>query len=70
MTNAAIKDGLLAQLDRLPHDLQLRALDFARTLYPKGVDGKNLLRFEVAITADDLRLMAEAIEENFHGGTA
>lgn len=64
MTNAVIKDGLLAQLDRLPHDLQLRVLDFAKTLYPKGVDGKNLLRFEGTITADDLRLMAEAIEEN------
>ena len=63
MINTSIKDNLIAQLDKLPHDLQLRVLDFAKTLAPKGVEGKSLLRFEGAIAGDDLRLMSQAIEE-------
>jgi len=63
MTTESIKDNLIAQIDKLPHDLQLRVLDFAKVLTPKGVEGKSLLRFEGAITADDLQLMSKAIEE-------
>lgn len=40
MTDAAIKDSLIAQLDRLPYNLQLRILDFAKALAPTGVAGK------------------------------
>ena len=40
MTTTLIKDNLIAQLDRLPHDLQLRVLDFIKALIPKGVEGK------------------------------
>ena len=64
MTNASIKDNLIAQLDKLPYDLQLRVLDFVKALIPKGVEGKSLLQFEGAIPADDLQLMARAIEES------
>lgn len=64
MTTIFIKDDIIAQLDKLPYDLQLRVLDFAKTLMPKGVDGKSLLRFEGAIPADDLHLMSKAIEED------
>jgi len=64
MTTASIKDNLVAQLDSLPYNLQLRVLDFVKSLIPKGVKGKSLLRFEGAIPADDLQLMAKAIEEN------
>ncbi|OHE59284.1 MAG: hypothetical protein A2Z47_07890 [Thermodesulfovibrio sp. RBG_19FT_COMBO_42_12] len=64
MTTAFIKDNLIAQLDKLPYDLQLRVLDFARALVPKGIEGKGLLRFEGIIPADDLQLMSKAIEEN------
>ncbi len=39
-------------------------LDFVKSLIPTGVKGKNLLRFEGAIPADDLQLMSKAIEEN------
>lgn len=46
MMNAPIKDSLIAQLDNFPYDLQLRIVDFARTLPPTGVKGKSLLRFE------------------------
>lgn len=63
MTNAAIKDNLIAQLDKLPYDLQLRVLDFATTLRPKGISGKNLIKFEGAIPTDDLLLMSKAIED-------
>jgi hypothetical protein len=64
MTTSSIKDSLISQLDKLPYELQLRVLDFAKALIPKGVEGKYLLRFEGAISADDLNLMAKAIEEN------
>ena len=63
MTNTDIKENLIAQLDILPYALQLRVLDFAKAIIPKGVDGKSLLRFEGAIPADDLKLMSKAIEE-------
>jgi hypothetical protein len=64
MTTESIKDNLIAQIDRLPHDLQLRVLDFVKALTPKGVEGKSLLRFEGFIPADDLQLMSKAIEED------
>ncbi|MEW6066810.1 MAG: hypothetical protein AB1610_00720 [Nitrospirota bacterium] len=64
MTTTLIKDNLIAQLDKLPYDLQLRVLDFIKSLIPKGVEGKSLLRFEGAISTDDLNLMSNAIEEN------
>jgi hypothetical protein len=64
MTNTSIKDALVAQIDRLPYDLQLRVLDFAKALIPEGVQGKSLLQFEGTIPADDLQLISKAIEEN------
>ncbi len=64
MTTASIKDSLISQLDKLPYELQLLVLDFVKALIPKGVEGKNLLRFEGTIPADDLQLMSKAIEEN------
>ncbi len=64
MTATFIKDNLIAQLDKLPYDLQLRVLDFAKTLVPKGIEGKSLLRFEGIIPADDLQRMSKAIEES------
>lgn len=61
--DTSIKDNLIAQVKNLPPDLQRRVLDFAKSLRPKGVEGKSLLRFEGAIPADDLQLMSKAIEE-------
>ena len=63
MTTESIRDNLINQIDKLPHDLQLRVLDFVKALTPKGVEGKSLLRFEGFIRADDLQLMSKAIEE-------
>jgi hypothetical protein len=62
MKTASIKDDLVAQIDKLPYDLQLRVLHFTKSLIPKGVKGKSLLRFEGTITTNDLRIMSEAIE--------
>jgi len=62
MTATLVKNSLIAQLDKLPYDLQLRVLDFAKALIPKGIQGKTLLRFEGAIPAEDLQLMSKAIE--------
>lgn len=63
MTATLVKNDLIAQLDKLPYGLQLRVLDFAKALIPKGIQGKTLLRFEGAIPAEDLQLMSKAIEE-------
>lgn len=64
MTATTIKDNVIAQLDKLPYNLQLRVLDFVKALIPKGVEGKSLLRFEGAIPVDDLHLISKAIEDN------
>jgi hypothetical protein len=63
MTTAFIKDNLIAQIDKLPYDLQLRVLDFAKALIPKGVEGKTLLRFEGTIPIDDLNIISKNIEK-------
>lgn len=64
MANTSIKDNLIDQIEKLPYDLQLRVLNFAKSLIPKGTEGKCLLQFEGAISVDDLKQMAKAIEEN------
>ena len=63
MATKSVKDSLLSQIDKLLYDLQPRVLDFVKTLIPKGVEEKNLLRFEGAISVDDLLLMSKIIEE-------
>ena len=42
MANAHIKENILNQVDQLPYDMQLRVLDFANSLSPKGVKGDSL----------------------------
>jgi hypothetical protein len=63
VTTQSVKDSLINQIDKLPHDLQVRVLDIIKALTPKGVEGKSLLRFEGSISPDDLQLMSKAIEE-------
>lgn len=63
MANASIKDDLIAQIEGLSPDLQRRVLDYAKSLSPKGVIGRELLRFEGVIPAAELQLMSKAIEE-------
>ena len=64
--SAAIREKLLEQVDVLPYDLQRRVLDFAQALVmsaPKGVPGKELLKFSGVISKEDARQMLEAVEE-------
>jgi hypothetical protein len=66
MSDKTVKDALIDQIEKLPHELQVKVLDFAKHLQPdalKGVKGKKLLQFEGAIDFEDLELMEKAIDE-------
>lgn len=55
---------VVAQLEVLPPESQRRVLDFARALaisIPRGIPGRELLRFAGTISQDDLRLIENAI---------
>ncbi|MFH0824643.1 MAG: hypothetical protein V2B18_17960 [Pseudomonadota bacterium] len=59
-------DEVVKQLQELPQDLQRRVLEFTRALAhstPRGVPGRDLLRFAGAIAPDEVRLMSNAIEQ-------
>jgi len=61
----AITQQIVKQLDQLPFELQRRVLDFTRALVlslPRGVPGKQLLRFAGTIGLDDIQAMSQAIE--------
>ena len=64
--DASIVDKVVEQLKVLPNELQWRVLEFTRALSlsaPRGVSGKQLLRFAGAVPPGDARLMQEAIEQ-------
>lgn len=66
MINPLIEKEILSQLNKLNLEQQWQVLNYARFLAitkPIGVSGKELLRFAGTIPADDLKLMAQAIEE-------
>jgi hypothetical protein len=61
-----IVDRIVEQLKNLPHELQWRVLEFTNALAasaPRGVPGKQLLRFGGAIPSSDVQLMRQAIEQ-------
>jgi len=65
MTHSSIKEEIVEKLDYLPPELQKRVLDFTRMLVlsaPKGVPGKQLLRFAGILDPADAQTMAQAIE--------
>lgn len=69
MLNASVKvkKEIINQIERLDYEHQKRVLDFVRALFitgTKGVPGKQLLSFAATIPKDDLKIMAQAIEEN------
>ncbi len=60
-----IVEKVIEQLKALPQELQRRVLEFTRALAgstPRGVPGKQLLRFAGSIPPDDISLISEAIE--------
>jgi len=62
---SAVTQQIISQLDKLPLELQRRVLDFIQALIlslPKGVPGKQLLRFAGTIGPDDIQAMKQAIE--------
>ena len=54
---------ILSRIERLPIRLQRQVLEYAASLQPCGTAGKDLLRFQSAITSEDLDAMTSAIEE-------
>jgi hypothetical protein len=64
--NISIIDELIKHLKTMPQHQQWQVLEFARTLRKeavRGTPGQELLRFAGSISADDLQLMREAIEQ-------
>lgn len=62
---STIGQDIASQLEHLSPELQHRVLDFVQALaksYPKGVPGKQLLRFSGVIEAKDIQAMTQAIE--------
>ena len=62
-----LKDQLLEQFDKLSPEQQRRLVEFAQSLAttrPRGVPGRELLSFAGTIDADDLRRMADAIDND------
>jgi hypothetical protein len=60
-----IVEKVIEQLKALPQELQRRVLEYTRALAestPRGVPGKDLLRFAGSIPPEDIRLISEAIE--------
>ncbi len=65
MTESDIKQEIVRELDRLPVEWQRRVLDFAQALAlsrPKGVPGKQLLRFAGILTAAEAEILLQDIE--------
>jgi hypothetical protein len=61
-----IKQALLKQLNKMPVELQRRVLDFAQALTlstPRGVSGREQLRFAGTLRSDDAKSMSKAIED-------
>ncbi|RMI26806.1 MAG: hypothetical protein D6681_00760 [Calditrichaeota bacterium] len=64
-------EKVIEELRALPYELQRRVFEFTRALalsVPRGVPGKQLLRFAGTISQDDLQLMREAIEQGCETG--
>ncbi|MFH0823622.1 MAG: hypothetical protein V2B18_12790 [Pseudomonadota bacterium] len=58
-------DEVVEQLKYLPQEMQRRVLEFTRALAqstPRGVPGRQLLRFAGSIPLDDISVMGEAIQ--------
>jgi hypothetical protein len=64
---STIKQAIARQLDHLPSELQYQVLDFVQALaksYPRGVPGKQLLRFSGIMEAEDIHAIAQAVESS------
>jgi hypothetical protein len=61
-----LKNEVLQVMNQLPEDRQRQVLNFARSLVsstPKGVAGKDLLRFAGILTEQEAQSLSQAIAE-------
>jgi len=68
MTNTTLTQQIIEQLNRLTPDQQQKILNYARGLgRPRGTPGKEFIERtkDIHIDPEDLRLMEQAIEEEF-----
>ena len=66
MSNATLKKELDIQWENLPSVQQRQVVEFARALNqsrPRGIPGKDLLRFAGTLSDQEAKEMMEAIEE-------
>lgn len=66
MSHTAINQKIIRQLNNLPVELQIKALEFLNALAaskPQGGAGKDLLRFAGSIPSKELIKMKQAIED-------
>lgn len=73
MTQPSIKQRILDDFDRLPPELQLRALELVHglavsTSRPEGTPGNDLLRFAGILDEEAARKMERTIEEGCQPG--
>jgi hypothetical protein len=64
--NTPVVEKVIEQLQLLPYELQWRVYEFTHALVasvPRGVPGRQLLRFAGVIPLGDLQLMRQAIEQ-------
>jgi len=67
MVNPTLERELHLQLENLKPDAQQRVLEFARALVmvrPRGVPGRELLRFAGTLSDEEAKQMMEAIDED------
>jgi hypothetical protein len=66
LTYPQITEELIKQLDHLPLELQKKVLEFAKALsvttMPKGIAGRQLLKFAGIMDQDSAKEMNEAIK--------
>lgn len=65
MSNLAIQQEILDELERLPAEQQRNVLRFARSLSTRevGVPGRDLLSFVGTFDPGELTMMSQAIED-------
>jgi hypothetical protein len=66
MVEPTVKEQILNDLERLSPEMQARAAQLVHSLVsttPRGVPGRDLLRFAGTIDAESIREMEEAIED-------
>jgi hypothetical protein len=66
LMETSIVDRVAEEVRALAPELQKRVLEFARALAistPRGVHGRQLLRFAGELSPEDARLMRETIEQ-------